>query len=38
MADEVPLYASAYAGLDVRERVRRETYGEDPGAIQLDDR
>src|SRR5262245_29692058 len=31
MADEVPLYASAYAGLDVRERVRRETYGEDLG-------
>ena len=31
MGDEVPLYASAYAGLDVRERVRRETYGEDLG-------
>jgi ubiquinone/menaquinone biosynthesis C-methylase UbiE len=31
MGNEVPLYASAYAGLDVRERVRRETYGEDLG-------
>jgi ubiquinone/menaquinone biosynthesis C-methylase UbiE len=31
MGDEVPLYASAYAGLDARERVRRETYGEDLG-------
>jgi ubiquinone/menaquinone biosynthesis C-methylase UbiE len=31
MGDEVPLYASAYAGLDARDRVRRETYGEDLG-------
>jgi ubiquinone/menaquinone biosynthesis C-methylase UbiE len=31
MGNEVPLYASAYAGLDVRERVRRETYGKDLG-------
>jgi ubiquinone/menaquinone biosynthesis C-methylase UbiE len=31
MGNEVPLYASAYAGLDARERVRRETYGEDLG-------
>ena len=31
MGDEVPLYASAYAGLDAREQVRRETYGEDLG-------
>ena len=31
MGNEVPLYASAYAGLDVRERVRRETYGQDLG-------
>jgi len=31
MGNEVPLYASAYAGLDVRERVRRKTYGEDLG-------
>jgi ubiquinone/menaquinone biosynthesis C-methylase UbiE len=28
---EVPLYASAYAGFGARERVRRETYGEDVG-------
>lgn len=28
---DVPLYASAYAGFDVREQVRRETYGEDLG-------
>ena len=31
MGSEVPLYASAYAGLDAREQVRRETYGEDLG-------
>jgi ubiquinone/menaquinone biosynthesis C-methylase UbiE len=31
MGNEVPLYASAYTGLDARERVRRETYGEDLG-------
>jgi SAM-dependent methyltransferase len=31
MGDEIPLYASAYAGLGARERVRRETYGEDLG-------
>ena len=31
MGDEVPLYASAYAGLGAREQVRRETYGEDLG-------
>ena len=31
MGNEVPLYASAYAGLGARERVRRETYGEDLG-------
>ena len=31
MADEIPLYASAYAGLEARERVRRETYGHDVG-------
>lgn len=31
MAGEVPLYASAYAGLRVRDRVRRETYGDDLG-------
>jgi ubiquinone/menaquinone biosynthesis C-methylase UbiE len=28
---EVPLYASAYAGSKVRERVRRQTYGDDLG-------
>src|SRR6266513_745212 len=31
MGEEVSLYASAYAGLGVRERVRRETYGDDLG-------
>jgi ubiquinone/menaquinone biosynthesis C-methylase UbiE len=31
MADEIPLYASAYAGFDARERVRRKTYGDDVG-------
>jgi ubiquinone/menaquinone biosynthesis C-methylase UbiE len=31
MGEEVRLYASAYAGFGVRERVRRETYGEDLG-------
>jgi ubiquinone/menaquinone biosynthesis C-methylase UbiE len=31
VAHEVPLYASAYAGFRVRERVRRETYGDDLG-------
>jgi ubiquinone/menaquinone biosynthesis C-methylase UbiE len=31
LADKIPLYASAYAGFDARERVRRETYGEDVG-------
>jgi ubiquinone/menaquinone biosynthesis C-methylase UbiE len=31
MAGEVPLYASAYAGLRARDRVRRETYGDDLG-------
>jgi ubiquinone/menaquinone biosynthesis C-methylase UbiE len=31
MGDEVPLYASAYAGFGVRERVRRQTYGDDLG-------
>jgi SAM-dependent methyltransferase len=36
MGSEVPLYAPAYAGLDVRERVRRETYGEDLGQSSFD--
>jgi ubiquinone/menaquinone biosynthesis C-methylase UbiE len=31
MGKEVPLYASAYAGLRVRERLRRQTYGDDLG-------
>lgn len=31
MADEVPLYASAYAGFRVRDQVRRQTYGDDLG-------
>ena len=31
MGEDVPLYASAYAGFGVREQVRRETYGDDLG-------
>jgi cyclopropane fatty-acyl-phospholipid synthase-like methyltransferase len=30
-SEEVPLYASAYAGFGAREQVRRETYGNDVG-------
>jgi ubiquinone/menaquinone biosynthesis C-methylase UbiE len=30
-SEEVPLYASAYAGFDARDQVRRETYGNDVG-------
>lgn len=31
MGEDVPLYASAYAGFTVREQVRQATYGEDLG-------
>jgi ubiquinone/menaquinone biosynthesis C-methylase UbiE len=31
MGEDVPLYASAYAGFSVREQVRRATYGDDLG-------